>query len=72
MHVISPWADREGAGVRTTLKNKNNIGFLSNTGPDPLKITKLSSQHSMLDHHRQASETTFEWRSAGGPMIACL
>ena len=33
-----------GQGVRTPLKNhKNikNIGFLSNTGPDPLKITKL-------------------------------
>ena len=30
------------------LKNHKNIGFLSNTGPDPLKITKLPSQHSML------------------------
>ena len=28
-----------------------NIGFLSSTGPDPLKITKLPSQHSMLGHH---------------------
>ena len=36
------------------LKNYKNIGFLicSNTGPDPLKITKLPSQHSMLDHYR--------------------
>ena len=25
-------------------KLKKNIGFLSNTGPDPLKITKLLSQ----------------------------
>ena len=31
-----------------------NIGFLSNTGPDP-----ESSQHSKLDHHRHASETPF-------------
>ena len=30
------------------LKNHNNIGFLTNTGPDPLRITKLSSQHSIL------------------------
>ena len=27
------------------LKNYKSIGFLSNTGPDPLKITKLPSQH---------------------------
>ena len=31
-----------------TLKNHKNIGFLSNTSPDPLKITKLPSQQ-MLD-----------------------
>ena len=36
-----------GQGVRTPLINHKNIGFLSNTGPDPLKITKLPSQHSM-------------------------
>ena len=27
------------------LKNHKDIGFLSNTGPDLLKITKLPSQH---------------------------
>ena len=43
-----------------------NIGFLSNTVPDPLKITKLLSQHSMLGHHRHASETPFKWRFTGG------
>ena len=39
-----------GQGVRTPppLKNHKNIGFSSNTGPDPLKITKLPSQHSMF------------------------
>ena len=36
-------------------KNTKNIGFLSNTGPDPLKITKLPSQHSMFGHYRPAS-----------------
>ena len=30
------------------LKNHKNIGILSNTGRDPLKITKLSNQYSML------------------------
>ena len=31
-----------GQGVWAPLENYKNIGFLSNTGPDPLKITKLS------------------------------
>ena len=49
-----------------SLKNHKNIGFLSNTGLDPLKITKLSSQHSMLGHHWHASETPFKWHSLAG------
>ena len=37
---------REGAGgPDSPLKNHKNIGFLSTTGPDPLKITKPLSQH---------------------------
>ena len=44
----------------------------SNTGLDPLKITKLSSQHSMFGHHRHANKTPFKWRLAGGPMMAGL
>ena len=54
-----------GSGL--PLENYKNIGFLSNIGPDPLKITKLPIQHSMLGHHRPASETPFKWRFAGGP-----
>ena len=48
-------ADPEGGkqGVQTPppphLKKHKNIGFLSNTGLNPLKITKLPSQHSMLE-----------------------
>ena len=65
-----------GAGERgpdlPPLKNHKNIGFLSNTGPDPLKITKLQSQFSTLGHHRHASKTPFKWRFAGGMMIASL
>ena len=59
-------------GVRTPLRNKRNIGFLNNTGPDPLKITKLPSQHSIFGHHRPASEMPFKWRFAGGSMVARL
>ena len=40
------WADPEvgGQGVRTPLKNHNNIGFIlpANTGPDPLKKHKAA------------------------------
>ena len=57
---------------RIHLKNHKNIGFLSNTGRDPLKITKLPSQHSMLGHHRHASETPFKWCFARRLMMACL
>ena len=51
-------------------ENYKNMGFLSNTGPDPLKIIKLPIQHSMLGHHRPASETPFKWRLSGGPLMA--
>ena len=42
---------QRGAGCPDPLENNKNIGFLSNTGPDPLKITKLPIQHSMLGHY---------------------
>ena len=41
--------------------NHQNIVIFSKTGPDPMKITKLSSQHSMLGRHRHASETPLKW-----------
>ena len=42
-------------------------------GPDPpWKITKLSSQHSMLGHYWLASQKPFKWRFAGGLMMARL
>ena len=39
---ISPWADPEGAdtGGLNPPEKSLNIGFLSNTGPDPLKNYK--------------------------------
>ena len=44
------------------LKNQTSIGFPGNIYPDPLKITKLPSQYSMVDHYRHASETPFQWQ----------
>ena len=49
-------------------EKSQNIGLLSNAGLDPLKITKPSSQHSLLGHHRLASET-FPWRADDGLSI---
>ena len=45
-----------GSGPPPPLKNQKNIGFISNTGPDPLNVTKLASQHSILGHHRSADD----------------
>ena len=61
-----------GQGVRTPLKNHKNIGFLSNICPDPLKNHKLPSQHSMLGHHRHASEMPFKWRVDDCPLIVAF
>ena len=72
LHVLISYelhacADPEGdRGSGPPLENYKNIGFLSNTGPDPLKITKLPIQHSMLGHHWPASETLFNGDSKAG------
>ena len=46
------WVDPDvgtGGPGPPPLNNHKNIGFLSNyTGRDPLKITKLPKQHSMM------------------------
>ena len=52
------------------LKNHKFIGFPSNTGQDPLKITKLPSQHSMVGHYWPASETPFQLRLLASRKIA--
>ena len=67
-------ADPEGGGgqgVRTPLKNLKNIGFSSNTGPDPLKNPNYQDSiqcwaivGTPAKHHLMAS--------AGGPMMAHL
>ena len=57
-------------GSRHTLEKSQKYCFFSNTGPDPLKITKPPSQLSMLGHHRHASE--IKWRFTGVQMMACL
>ena len=70
-------ADPEGGDKKSNPpppppKIRKSIGFLSNTGLDHLKIIKLPSQHSMLGHHRPASETAFRWRADDGPLIVAF
>ena len=55
-------------GPDPPLKNHKNIGFLSNSGSDPLKITKLPSQRLILGHLKHASETTLV--NVNAPVVA--
>ena len=73
LYFIHAWIQRgdRGSGPHP-LKNHKNIGFLSNTGSDPLKMTKLPSQYSMSGHHQHARETPFKWRFTCRPMMARL
>ena len=54
-----------GQGVRTPLKNHKNIEFLSNTGPDPLKIKPAFNVGPSSAHQRMV----FRWRAGDGPIL---
>ena len=56
-------------GVWIPLKKYKNIGFLNNAGPDPLKITKLPIQHSMLCHKYGVSLADPLWPAKSGICI---
>ena len=82
---VSRCGSREEQGVRSphplSLANHKDIGFLSNTGPDPLgnhKATKLAFIVGQLlgdplplkaGHVRPISETPFLWCFAGEPLM---
>ena len=59
-----------GRGCRGFAPTPEKSQKYSVTGRDPLKITKVPSQHSMLSHHRHTSETPFKWHFADGPIMA--
>ena len=46
--------------------NHKNIEYLNNTGPDPLKFSKLPSQHSTMGHHRHPAERHLNGVSLAG------
>ena len=53
-------------------ENHKNIGLISNTCPDPLKILKATKPAFNIGHHWHTSLKPSKWRSAGGPMMARL
>ena len=62
-----------GQGVQTRLKNHKNIGFLCNTGPDPLKrhkATKLAFNVGPSSARQQnAISMAFRWWTEDGQFI---
>ena len=50
-----------GSRVRDPPEKSQNIEFPSNTGPDPLKFSKLPSQHSTLGHLNGISLAGQRW-----------
>ena len=53
-------------------KSQKYRGFLTILVRITCKTTKLTSQPSVLGHHRPASETPFKWHFAGWPTMAPL
>ena len=58
------WGGDRGSGPPS--ENHKNIGFLSNTGPDPLKNHKAPKPLPMLGNHLPASEKPFKWLLLAG------
>ena len=59
--------DTRGSGP-PLLKNHKIKVFLAKLVRIPCKTTKLTSQNSVLGHHRPASNTPFRWRTNNGPL----
>ena len=61
-----------GMGVRTPLKNHEDIGLSSNTGPDPLKNHKATEPafnvRPSLARQRNAISMAFRWRANDGSL----
>ena len=77
--ICLPCADPEGGGggrgVRTPLKNHRNIGFSSNTGPDPLKNRSYQASiqcWAIIDTPAKRHLMAFRWRADDGPLIVVL
>ena len=79
--IIGEWSfhgriQRGGQGVRTPLKNHQNIGFLSNTGPDPLKNHKTTKSALNVGpssaRQQNAISVAFCWQADNGLLMVVL
>ena len=61
-----------GQGVWTPAEKSQKYRVSMQYCLDPIKITKLPSQHLILGYHQPARETPFKWCFAGGQMMAHL
>ena len=69
---LTTCANQEGGGGTDPpppWKITKTQGSLAKLVLIPLKITKQPSQHSMLSHHRHASETPFKWWPANSSIL---
>ena len=65
--VFSIYIGRSHAGQGSPFPvNHKNIEYLNITGPDPLKFSKLPSQHSTMGHHRQPAKCHLNGISLAG------
>ena len=67
-----PCADPEGGRGSGPPEKSQNIGFLSNTGPDLLKNHKAFKPVFNVGPSWARQRNAFKLRFAGGPMIARL
>ena len=66
--AVPEWG--QGSGPHSPLKNHKSIGFLSNTGPDPLKNYKATKPAFNVGlssaRQRNAISMAFRWRVDNG------
>ena len=62
-----------GRGSGIPLENHKTMGFLCNTGPDPLKTHKATQPaFNVGPSSARQRNPIYKWRFAGGPVIALL
>ena len=54
------------------MQTHKNIGFISNTGPDPLNIKKTTKPVFNVWALLLANEMPFKWCFVGGPIMVRL
>ena len=59
-------------GPDPTLENHKNIGFLNNTGPDPLKNHKVTKPAFYGGPSSARQQNAIKWRFADGQIMTCL